>query len=238
MKCMYCGAIDSKVIDSRAVDETNAIRRRRECLSCGKRFTTYETIETTPIMVIKNSGERELFDISKVKRGIIDLYIDDFKKIDDSGLIGKMYKSIPSQLATQKKRYVISTATKKRTIQKDIERLSDLLDSKTVIPCYNTRDPNITLSQTQDNDKFKLYLSDVGLFTTMIFESSPDTGDNIYTKLLSDKLPADLGYLYENVVAQIIASTNRTPYYHTWQKEGSTHYYEPPHDSIPSILLA
>ena len=71
MKCMFCGAIDSKVIDSRAVDETNAIRRRRECLSCGKRFTTYETIETTPIMVIKNNGERELFDVSKVKRGII-----------------------------------------------------------------------------------------------------------------------------------------------------------------------
>ena len=71
MKCMYCGALDSKVIDSRAVEETNAIRRRRECLSCGKRFTTYETIETTPIMVVKNSGEREQFDISKVKRGII-----------------------------------------------------------------------------------------------------------------------------------------------------------------------
>ena len=71
MKCMYCGAIDSKVIDSRAVDETNAIRRRRECLGCGKRFTTYETIETTPIMVVKNNGEREQFDINKVKRGII-----------------------------------------------------------------------------------------------------------------------------------------------------------------------
>lgn len=71
MKCMFCGAIDSKVIDSRAVEETNAIRRRRECLSCGKRFTTYETVETTPIMVVKNNGEREQFDISKVKRGII-----------------------------------------------------------------------------------------------------------------------------------------------------------------------
>ena len=71
MKCMFCGAIDSKVIDSRAVEETSAIRRRRECLSCGKRFTTYETVETTPIMVVKNNGEREQFDISKIKRGII-----------------------------------------------------------------------------------------------------------------------------------------------------------------------
>ena len=71
MKCMFCNAEESKVIDSRSVEETNAIRRRRECLGCGKRFTTYETIETTPIMVIKNNGEREQFDISKVKKGII-----------------------------------------------------------------------------------------------------------------------------------------------------------------------
>ena len=68
---MFCGAEDSKVVDSRAVEENNAIRRRRECLNCGKRFTTYETVETTPIMVVKNNGERELFDIQKVKRGII-----------------------------------------------------------------------------------------------------------------------------------------------------------------------
>lgn len=71
MRCIYCGNEDSKVIDSRAVEETNAIRRRRECNGCGKRFTTYETIETSPVMVIKNNGERELFDITKVKRGIV-----------------------------------------------------------------------------------------------------------------------------------------------------------------------
>jgi transcriptional repressor NrdR len=70
MKCIYCGAEESKVLDSRSA-ETNAIRRRRECLTCGKRFTTYETIETTPIMVIKSNGERQQFDINKVKMGII-----------------------------------------------------------------------------------------------------------------------------------------------------------------------
>ena len=189
-------------------------------------FRIYMAVGGMPQAVQAYVDGKNFAFIDKVKRGIIDLYIDDFKKIDESGLIGMMYKSIPSQLATQKKRYVISKATQKRKTKKDIERISDLLDSKTVIPCYNTTDPNVTLSQTQDNDTFKLYLSDVGLFTTMIFEASPDTGDNIYSKLLSDKLPADLGYLYENVTAQIIASTNRTPYYHTWEKEGSTHYYE------------
>ena len=71
MKCVYCGDEDSKVLDSRAVEESNAIRRRRECLGCGKRFTTYETIETTPIMVVKSTGERQLFNINKIKTGII-----------------------------------------------------------------------------------------------------------------------------------------------------------------------
>lgn len=71
MKCIYCGNEESKVIDSRSAEETNSIRRRRECLGCGRRFTTYETIETTPILVVKNNGERELFNPAKIKSGII-----------------------------------------------------------------------------------------------------------------------------------------------------------------------
>lgn len=71
MKCMYCGATDSKVIDSRQSEDGTSIRRRRECIACGKRFTTYETVEYTPIMVVKKSGEREAFDIDKLKRGIV-----------------------------------------------------------------------------------------------------------------------------------------------------------------------
>ncbi|MBQ8908827.1 MAG: transcriptional repressor NrdR, partial [Clostridia bacterium] len=71
MKCIYCGSEESKVLDSRNSDESNAIRRRRECLECGRRFTTYETIETTPILVIKSDGSRQSFDASKLKSGII-----------------------------------------------------------------------------------------------------------------------------------------------------------------------
>ena len=71
MKCLYCGSEESKVIDSRAIEESNSIRRRRECLGCGKRFNTYETIEVTPIMVIKSNGDRERFSSTKVKNGIV-----------------------------------------------------------------------------------------------------------------------------------------------------------------------
>ena len=71
MKCLFCGCEESKVLDSRSVDETNAIRRRRECLGCGKRFTTYEMIETSPILVVKKNGDRQAFRVDKIKSGII-----------------------------------------------------------------------------------------------------------------------------------------------------------------------
>ena len=71
MKCVYCGFPESKVIDSRSADEVNSIRRRRECLKCGRRFTTYEVIEHTPILVVKNDGTRQPFDASKIKSGLI-----------------------------------------------------------------------------------------------------------------------------------------------------------------------
>lgn len=71
MKCMFCGCEDSKVIDSRSADDGRTIRRRRECVNCGKRFTTYETIEDTPVLVVKASGNRQAFDPSKIKNGII-----------------------------------------------------------------------------------------------------------------------------------------------------------------------
>ncbi len=71
MKCAFCGHPDSKVLDSRLASDGAAIRRRRECLQCGKRFTTYETVETTPLLVVKSDGTRELFDVNKVKSGVI-----------------------------------------------------------------------------------------------------------------------------------------------------------------------
>ena len=71
MKCVYCGSLDSKVIDSRISDDGASIRRRRECLICGRRFTTYETVERIPVFVIKKDGNRELFDINKLRSGIM-----------------------------------------------------------------------------------------------------------------------------------------------------------------------
>ena len=71
MRCLYCNCTESKVIDSRSADDDRTIRRRRECINCGKRFTTYETIEVAPILVVKANGNRQSFDKDKIKRGII-----------------------------------------------------------------------------------------------------------------------------------------------------------------------
>ena len=71
MKCPYCGYLESKVVDSRPTDEGSCIRRRRECLSCGRRFTTYETVESVPLVVIKKDGSRQAFSRSKMLSGLV-----------------------------------------------------------------------------------------------------------------------------------------------------------------------
>ncbi len=107
MKCMYCGCEDSKVIDSRSTDDGKSIRRRRECIACGKRFTTFETIETVPFLVIKRDGTRQIYDRSKIKNGIlracekrpismaqIDAVVDNIEKA--------LYNSLDEEITSQK----------------------------------------------------------------------------------------------------------------------------------------
>lgn len=165
-------------------------------------------------------------EIDMIKRQIISLYEEDFKKIDPSGRISALYHAVPAQLAKDARKYRITTAIRKRNNTKADELLYELIDSKTVLPCYNSTDPRASLADTKDFSSYKLYLSDTGLFVTLMFIDRPATENKVYAKLLSDKLPANLGYLYENLVAQIIAASGRELYYHTWEKSGSTHYYE------------
>lgn len=164
--------------------------------------------------------------IDQIKRQIINLYEDDFKKLDPSGEMSKIFHSIPAQLSRGTKRFRLASATGRRRTSKTDKLIYDLIDSKTVLPSYNTTDPRVSLSLSKDLESYKLYLADTGLFITLMFIDRPFVDNEIYAKLLSDKLPANLGYLYENLVAQMIASAGRELYYHTWGKKNSTHYYE------------
>ena len=185
-------------------------------------FRIYMAIGGMPQAVERYLETNNLEKVDEVKREILSLYGEDLKKIDPSGRLSDIYASVPAQLALKKKRFVITKATGKRKTGKDEERLFDLIDSGIVLPCYNVSAPSIALAQERKTEDFKLYLSDIGLFVSIIFRSDAD----IYRKLLSDKLPANLGYLYENAVAQALTSVGRKLYFHSWKKEESTHSYE------------
>lgn len=165
-------------------------------------------------------------DVDFVKRGIIDLYEDDFFRIDPSGRISMLFESIPAQLAGSSKRFSLGLALNRKAQNKDFDLLYDLINSRTVQPCFRCTDPTVSLSQGKDIGKFKLYLADTGLFVSLILKTSNATDSSLYSKMLSDKLPANLGYLYENAVAQSITACGRDLYYMTWNKENSTHSYE------------
>ena len=189
-------------------------------------FRIYMAVGGMPQAVQAYLEKKSFREIDEVKRNIIRLYEDDFRKIDASGLSSRIYRDVPSQLSQNKKRYVISSATGKKTQKRDVERLYDVIDSQTVLISYNITKPDISLSGTKDLDSYKLYIADTGLFVTLMFIDRSAAENILYEKLLSDKLPANLGYLYENAAAQMIAASGRELCYHTWQKEESTHYYE------------
>lgn len=186
----------------------------------------YMAVGGMPQAVEAYVNGKNFSEIDMIKRQIISLYEEDFKKIDDSGRISALYHSIPAQLAKDTRKYRITTAIGKKNNTKAEELLYELIDSRTVLPCYNSTNPRVSLTNTKDFKSYKLYLSDTGLFVTLLFIDRPVTENDIYAKLLSDKLPANLGYLYENLVAQMIAASGRELFYHTWEKNGSTHYYE------------
>lgn len=106
MKCLYCECTDSKVIDSRSADDDKAIRRRRECTGCGRRFTTYETIEVIPVLVVKNNGTRESFNTEKIRNGIIkscEKRPVPMSVIDDmiTDISKQVYNSMESEISTK-----------------------------------------------------------------------------------------------------------------------------------------
>ena len=191
-----------------------------------KDLRIYMAVGGMPQAVEAYLNGKNFSEIDLVKRQIISLYEDDFRKIDPSGRISSMFHSIPAHLAKGKKKYSLNTATKKRSTSATEILLYDLIDSKTVLPCYNCSNPAVSLADTKDFDSYKLYLSDTGLFITLMFIDRPVVDNAIYAKLLADKLPANLGYLYENLTAQMIAASGHELYYHTWERKGSTHYYE------------
>ena len=164
-------------------------------------------------------------NVDEVKRRILKLYEDDFLKIDPSGRVSRMFHSIPGQLSRNVTRYVPYSVVGKMDGEKLAELLIALEDSKTVNVVYHADDPQVGMGLTKNVEHFKMFVGDTGLFVTLAFWDKAFTENVIYEKLLSDKLPANMGYVYENLVAQMLAAAGNELYYHTWPRD-EKHYYE------------
>ena len=189
-------------------------------------FRLYMLVGGMPQAVVTYIEEKNLAKVDRMKRSIIRLYEKDFNKIDRSGNAAKMFHAIPSQLMGNASRYVVATATDGGRRVRLAETVSDMEDSMVVNIAYHVDDPNVGMAQTMNKDAYKMYVCDTGLFVTLAFWDKTFTENVIYEKLLGDKLPANLGYVYENVMAQIIRASGYELYYHTFPTDDGKHNYE------------
>ena len=190
-----------------------------------RQFRLYMLIGGMPQAVAEYIKTNDFQKVDVVKRRILRLYEDDFMKIDPTGRLSKLYLAIPAQLNKNVRRYVTSSVIGKQTEDAILQMTAALADSKVVNISYCCNDPSVGMSLNKNEELFKMYLSDTGLFITLIFWDKDYTDNVIYQKLLVDKLPANLGYVFENMVAQILVSTGHKLFYYTWEKD-PRHYYE------------
>ena len=189
-------------------------------------FRLYMLVGGMPQAVNEYIETNNFRKVDQIKRDILNLYEDDFKKIDPTGKLSSLFDAIPAQLNKNASRYQVSSVLNGERAENILESIAELKDSKTVLVSYHANDPNAGMSNNKDLGKFKLFLSDTGLFTTLMFKDRDFTENIIYEKLLNDKLSANLGYLYENTVAQILTANGNALFYHTFMNESTRRNYE------------
>ena len=189
-------------------------------------FRLYMLVGGMPQAVNEYIETNNFRKVDQIKRDILNLYEDDFKKIDPTGRLSSLFDAIPAQLNKNASRYQVSSVLNGERAENILESIAELKDSKTVLVSYHANDPNAGMSNNKDLGKFKLFLSDTGLFTTLMFKDRDFTENIIYEKLLNDKLSANLGYLYENAVAQILTANGNALFYHAFMNESTRRNYE------------
>lgn len=185
----------------------------------------YALVGGMPQAVVEYLETNDLRKVDAIKRKIIKLYTEDFLKLDPSGNMSKLFESIPAQLSRGANRYVTSSIIGKVGKVSENSLLQQLEDSKIVNVCYHCDDPNVGMALTQNQERFKLFVCDTGLFVTLAFWDKNFTENIIYERMLSDKLSANLGYVYENLVAQMLTAKGDKLFYHTWAQD-EKHNYE------------
>ena len=191
-----------------------------------QRFRLYMLVGGMPQAVDAYLKYNNFKKTDLVKRDIINLYMNDFAKIDPKGRISALFENIPAQLNKNDSRYHVSSVLKNYRAEDILELVFEMQNSGIVLTSYHTNDPVIGMSATKDLTKFKLYICDTGLFATLMFKDKDFTDNVIYEKLLNDKLPVNLGYLYENAVAQMLTAEGNSLFYHTFQNKENKRKFE------------
>ena len=189
-------------------------------------FRLYMLVGGMPQAVIEYINTNNLSKVDHVKRSILELYQDDFRKIDPTGRASLMFSAIPSELSKNTSRYQISSVIPNEKQDRVLGIVADMKDSLTVNIAYHANDPSVGMSLHEDITKYKMFLGDTGLLTTLIFMDKDFTENIIYEKLLSDKLDINLGYMYENIVAQMLYASGNKLFYYTFPKDNSSHNYK------------
>lgn len=189
-------------------------------------FRLYMLVGGMPQAVASFLESNNLEKVDSVKRSIITLYEDDFNKIDPTGNASKMFRQIPAQLTSNANRYQAWSATDGKRNSELAEIISEIKESMVVNMAYHANDPGVGMALHQDPNKYKMFAGDTGLFVTLAFWDKKFTDNTIYHKLLSDKLSADLGYVYENAIAQMLKASGHELYYYTFPTDSGKHNYE------------
>lgn len=187
-------------------------------------FRLYMLVGGMPQAVNEFLDTQNLQMVDNVKRRILKLYADDLHKLDSSDKLRALYWAVPSELSKNASRYQVTTVIKNTKQERKQELLEMMRESMIVNIAYQASDPNVGLALTADKTRYKMYLADTGLFVTLAFWDKDFTENVIYEKLLSDKLKANLGYVYENVVAQMLKASGNELYYHTFPSQNKHNY--------------
>ena len=162
--------------------------------------------------------------VDEVKRGILEIYESDFFRIDPSGRASKIFSAIPAQLNSNASRYQFGKTIKRQSSDKTKELIAEIESSKTVTIAHHVNDPQVGMGMFADCNVYKMFLADTGLFVTLAFKDKLYTENEIYRKLLSDKLESNMGYVYENLVAQMLKTKGYEVFYYTFPTENKHNY--------------
>ena len=189
-------------------------------------FRLYMLVGGMPQAVARYIETNNLAAVDEVKREILALYEEDLNKIDNLGRAATLFDAIPGQLSKNASRFEISAAIQGEKINRVSSIVRTMDETMTINVAYHSNDPNAGLALTKDYERFKMYLGDTGLFITLAFKDKDFTENIIYNKLLNDKLSTNLGYVYENMIAQMLRATGKHLFYHIIPFDGGKKYYE------------